>query len=603
MAKITINEIDNSSVSVNVGNENVVYVPGYAIKGPSNTPTLCTSVNEFKSIFGDKPYEYKNDQYYDGTSASALVARKHSPDMSYYYALELLKQGLPIMFERIVGTDGVKAALTLHFKDKIREAQVTVESAVYTAKNATTATDSWALFDSSNQEVGDAIIVEDVETSSVTITSTTASIDHEVAPIFTADGAQNESNDFTITAKYVGKYGSEIKVSIDELTDGSVYPIVDTRLFELFINNKRYVVNFDPTSEYYILTKLADDSEVDVTLNITSAYIESNLYGIINVEESALVYPESDVDEMTFAAVRATLKAAEDAEIPSPYYVLKDKTVYDVKFITSSVYASLDVADSTIASLMLDCAATRGDALAVIDIAKGISKNSYFDLVDTAFPTTYVNGEDRNKYGTIVAPSVKVRLSSTQTDEWMPASYAYLYALASSVKDNPIWYAISGVLRGAVSNFKDIEFIVDEGIANKWQAETNISINPIQNVRPYGYCIYGNRTLFRNLEGLTDSSFTNVRVLVNEAKKVTRRAITRLMFESNDNVLWNNFKALVEPVLQQMKSGRGITDYKITRVNTNKRATVAGVIKLMPVEAVENFEITFSLEDSNVVVE
>ena len=79
--------------------------------------------------------------------------------------------------------------------------------------------------------------------------------------------------------------------------------------------------------------------------------------------------------------------------------------------------------------------------------------------------------------------------------------------------------------------------------------------------------------------------------------------MNRLMFESNDRVLWNNFKSLVEPTLEQMKSNRGITDYKITRLETTKKASVAGLIRIMPIEAVEDFTITFSLEDNVVTVE
>lgn len=613
MAKITINEIDNSSASAVTTSNNIVYVPGYSIKGPVNTPTLCNSVSEFREIFGNKAYQYKNDQKFSEDVGADIVAKAYEYDKSYFYALELLKQGLPILFERIVDESTLASAnLKLTFRNKIRvgtPVNKTYEG-VYTVKStvAGLTNDEWELY-KGEEKIVDASLkfVEAPDSTTVTVNISKGDIvlTNEEFIIDTENAEINAENYVTIYAKYPGEYGKDIVVSIDELTNDTIYPIEPlTRRFELYINDTRYVVNFDAESDFYILKKLADNKDVRVDVsNLDPAYIDSNLYGIISKDKTNLEYVDNGADEMTFAKIRTILNASENDTIPSPYYKLQDKTIYDVKFITSSVYSSMDESDSGIATKMLDCAATRRDAFAIIDIKKGIDKKSYFNLVSNAFPTTYVNGEDRNNYGTIIAPSVKVTLSSTGTDEWMPASFAYLYALASSVKNNPIWLAVAGVVRGQISNFKDIEFIVDEGVANTWQADTTICINPIRNVRPYGYCIDGNRTLSRNLEGLKDNSFTNVRLLVIEAKKIASQAMNRLMFESNDSVLWNNFKSLVEPTLEQMKSNRGITDYKITRLETTKKASVAGLIRIMPIEAVEDFTITFSLEDNVVTVE
>lgn len=607
MAKITIKEVDNSSASVVTGTENIVYVPGYSIKGPVNTPTLCESVSDFKRIFGNVPYVYKHNQYLDGTTASQIVANQGDYDKSYLYAIELLNQGLPVLFERVFDGQASTAALKINLINKVRVARHQTEDAEYIATCTTLSAQDWVLTKvvaGVEEVVSDVGFIENDDKTLLQINSETEQLEDVEVPIQTlSTEVKNEDEYFIINAKYPGAYGSDIKVSIQEITDEDQYPRTEERLFELLINDNRYVINFDISSNYYIENKLANDPNVNVVASFTNDYISSNLYGIINVDNRGLEYTNDGEDEMSFASIRSVLKANENAEIPSPYYALRDKTIYDVKFITSSVFSSMDANDATIANLMLDCAAHRGDALAIVDMLEGVNKESYLSIVSNAFPTTYVNGEDRNKYATMIAPSVKVTLSTTGTKEWMPASYAYLYALASSIKDNPIWYAVSGVVRGVISNFSDVEFVVDERLAKQWQSETSISINPIQNVRPYGYCIYGNRTLYRNLEGLKDSSFTNIRLLVNEAKKVTRKAISRLMFESNDSVLWNHFKSLVEPTLQKMKSDRGITDYKITKVNSNKKATVEGIIKIMPVEAVENFDITFSLKDNTVVVD
>ena len=56
-------------------------------------------------------------------------------------------------------------------------------------------------------------------------------------------------------------------------------------------------------------------------------------------------------------------------------------------------------------------------------------------------------------------------------------------------------------------------------------------------------------------------------------------------------------------MLDQMVSGNGLSDYKIIRKTSSKRATIEAVIRLYAIEAVENFDITIELSDSYVSVQ
>jgi hypothetical protein len=47
-----------------------------------------------------------------------------------------------------------------------------------------------------------------------------------------------------------------------------------------------------------------------------------------------------------------------------------------------------------------------------------------------------------------------------------------------------------------------------------------------------------------------------------------------------------------------MKADQGIRDYKILKVYTDKKATLKAKIRIIPIEAVEDFDIEVSLEDS-----
>ena len=54
----------------------------------------------------------------------------------------------------------------------------------------------------------------------------------------------------------------------------------------------------------------------------------------------------------------------------------------------------------------------------------------------------------------------------------------------------------------------------------------------------------------------------------------------------------------IRPTLEKMKADQGITDYKIVRVQSKERAVLKARIRVVPVEACEDFYIDLALEDS-----
>ena len=47
-----------------------------------------------------------------------------------------------------------------------------------------------------------------------------------------------------------------------------------------------------------------------------------------------------------------------------------------------------------------------------------------------------------------------------------------------------------------------------------------------------------------------------------------------------------------------MKADQGVRDYKIVKEFTDKKATLKAKIRIIPIEAVEDFDLEVSLEDS-----
>ena len=317
--------------------------------------------------------------------------------------------------------------------------------------------------------------------------------------------------------------------------------------------------------------------------------------------------------------------------------ILIDKGETVFKFLTTGGYPafagnlSINGVGNTLAQRQIQFAASRGDLIAIVD---------YFDFYNGNYDTLHKNlnamtdsasydvnddeiAEDIWSYGAMFAPysvynfvntSWKTSVTTgsdsvetTNTQYAMPASYGYLITFAASSKNNPNWYAAAGASRGAVANF--VAPVIGASLtsieANEYQKRNEgSSINSIVNIKPYGYLLWGNRTLKNNSNKseLTATSFLNIRHLSNDVKRQVFVAARALTFEPNSDILWVNFKSKIIPLLDQMTNGNGITGYQFIRQATTKKATLKAKIVLECIEAVEDFDITIELTDAAVEV-
>ena len=121
MNRIIISETDvTSNELTNIGSD-IVYIPGFAIGGTQavRSPKLCTSISEFENAFGESAPRFIADQLYPAKSGSIpgfdsasipvesggtgvnIWYNKGTKDPSYIYAKELIRAGLPVVYERI----------------------------------------------------------------------------------------------------------------------------------------------------------------------------------------------------------------------------------------------------------------------------------------------------------------------------------------------------------------------------------------------------------------------------------------------------------------------------------------------------------------------
>lgn len=309
---------------------------------------------------------------------------------------------------------------------------------------------------------------------------------------------------------------------------------------------------------------------------------------------------------------------------------ISDIGEYSVKYITSGAYPVYEVEDQTSgedtfnpAVELCKAAFTRGDAVALVDHSDIpgralIGDGSVFDSVEddeSIFKTEAVDGgaKEYGAYCAMLTPYASYKCVAQSGDlpvesrkQILPASFAYLVSLAKSIKTNANWLAVSGVSRGLVPNIVSLNTTqkLTNKIADTYQPKTDVAINAITNIQPYGLTIWGNRTLLANTaNGLQAHSFLNTRNMVNEIKKVAYNVAKSLMFEQNSESLWLAFKSGLLPILNQMQSGQGLTAYKIIRQETAEKYKMSAVIKLYPIYAVEEIEVNIYLENEEITVQ
>lgn len=301
---------------------------------------------------------------------------------------------------------------------------------------------------------------------------------------------------------------------------------------------------------------------------------------------------------------------------------LADRSLYDFRFLTAGAYAdeSTEAKASEIATQMLNVANVviadgvqtgRGDIVVLVDLPSG--KGDATEIQKAYGTIGKLKGAE---YGAGFTPWCNINTicphnADAKNVVLLPPSYAYLAAYAQATQFAPSWNAVAGSARGIIPNLASPEFKFGDADANILMSRlgTKVSVNPICQVRPFGFIIWGNRTLkpnkgiAENAEGLTATSFLNVRNLICSIKKTLYAASRKFTFEQNTNTLWINFKAAVTPLLDRLVTGNGISSYSLRREATTDKAKLKAIISIRAIEAVEDFDLTVYVTDTVETIE
>lgn len=179
----------------------------------------------------------------------------------------------------------------------------------------------------------------------------------------------------------------------------------------------------------------------------------------------------------------------------------------------------------------------------------------------------------------------------------IPVTMDVLSNIALVDKKRVPWYAVAGLDRGDVKCVKLLKNLTQSMRDSLYVGK----VNPVQKWANQGTKIWGNRTLHPDTDAALSS--LNVRRLILEARKLIAAASLKLVFDQNDMQVRNQFTSLVNPILENMRKERGLTEFRVevdNSVESIQRKELRARILIKPTPAIEFIVIEFGVTDQGV---
>jgi hypothetical protein len=265
-----------------------------------------------------------------------------------------------------------------------------------------------------------------------------------------------------------------------------------------------------------------------------------------------------------------------------------------------------NVQNESLTSKLMSVCEDRGDALAIIDL-KGdylLASENTESNVNRApnITTTLSNLKARgvnSSYGCCFFPYVQIRDNINGAILDCPPSVVALGTFASSQAASKLWFAPAGFNRGGLSTGAGGIPVI--GVKQRLNSKDRdklyaANINPIATFPSEGIVVFGQKTL-----QVTPSALDriNVRRLLIFVKKEISRIASTVLFDQNVEVTWSRFRNRANTFLSGVKSGLGLSEYKVILDQTTTtpdlidRNAVYAKIFLKPARSIEFIAIDF----------
>ena len=226
--------------------------------------------------------------------------------------------------------------------------------------------------------------------------------------------------------------------------------------------------------------------------------------------------------------------------------------------ITASVQAAISVATSR-----QDCIAVVGNYKKITGVP-GLNSNYNAQATDFGYATdspyvAYVAG--RKKFVAGVGTTVNILESNLSSD--------VAGCMSRSLRDNKIWYSPAGKTRGRILGVVSLQQNFSETDSAYIYGG---NVNPVMSIAGQGTYLMGNKTTYSSTTSPLNR--INISVMILYLKKQLLSIAQNYLFEMNDATLRQRMISSSVPVLEEIKAGNGITDYRIVCDETNNTDAV-----------------------------
>jgi hypothetical protein len=165
------------------------------------------------------------------------------------------------------------------------------------------------------------------------------------------------------------------------------------------------------------------------------------------------------------------------------------------------------------------------------------------------------SGIDSN-YSATYFPWLQMQDTENNQYVWLPPTVEVVRNIALTDNIAFPWFATAGINRGTTNAIKSRTKLTLDQRDTLYEG----MINPMATFSDVGVVIWGNKTLQSKETALNR---INVRRLLLQARKLISAVSIRLLFEQNDDVVRNQFLSLVNPILDNIRKERGLTDFRV----------------------------------------
>lgn len=372
------------------------------------------------------------------------------------------------------------------------------------------------------------------------------------------DAEEAEVQDIEISEKFGGTFGNDINITIKDT--GSAY-YLEAYLKSALLEKVKLL--------QYTVAESADTEAMAKKLiaALQGLSLERLDVKVLESDPTKFQLPLVSGKYLTGGADFDQGKVA--AEIPSVYSEIKDRLLYQPKFITSGGYTDADMTkDASIANAMKELTKTRQDCRAIIDAPVGTTAESQFDLAQ-AIAYTQSSDSEIIPSASMYAPWIYMQVGTTQL--WMPPSYVFLTVMGNSLsKGGKPYTPKAGVTSGQVNNIIKPQFEVGSDLCDEWQADGEVNVNPIMKLQSGKYIIAGNSTLLKSdADTLNAFQESSVDLAVIEIRRYVYNLGMELQYQYNSHTAFETFALNVSNFLNGMVTEGAVTDFAIYNMTSN----------------------------------